>query len=58
MLEYILTMARDLAYGLTAPINTICVQLLHQRINNLICLRVHLFKNELIRYHICRHINE
>jgi hypothetical protein len=51
-------MARDLAYGLTAPINTICVQLLHQRINNLICLRAHLFKNELIRYHICRHINE
>jgi hypothetical protein len=32
MLEYALSLARDLAYiaGLVAPINTICVQLLHQ----------------------------
>ena len=32
VLEYALSLARDLAYiaGLVAPINTICVQLLHQ----------------------------
>jgi len=31
VLEYALSLARDLAYiaGLVAPINTICVQLLH-----------------------------